>query len=196
MNAPIPPLLRYGLWAWLFGAMGIGASGVLLRLPVPAIQGVLAMFTALGVIVWRRIASVRAWVAQADMRLFIALHLTRFVGIYLVYLYRRGLLPYDFAVRGGIGDTVVAIAALALCVIPMAPVTRRSAIVFWNIFGLIDIILVVAAAAREGLVGNPQMRALAVLPLSLLPTFLVPLIVVTHFILFSRVLARDSGTAP
>jgi hypothetical protein len=195
MNPPIPPLVRYGLWAWLFAALGVGASGALQRLPVPAVQGILAVLTAAAVIAWRKVAAIRAWATRADPRIFVALHLTRFVGIYFVVLYRRGLLPYDFGVRGGIGDTVVATAALALCVLPLAPVTRRSAIVFWNIFGLLDILVVVVSAAREGLAGNPQMRALTVLPLSLLPTFLVPLIIVTHFILFSRVLARDRSDA-
>jgi hypothetical protein len=194
MRPPLPLLVRYGLWAWLFAAIGVGASGVLLRLPVAAIQGILAVLTALAVIAWRRVPVIRDWVAQADLRVFVALHLTRLVGLYLVYQYRRGLLPYDFAVRGGIGDIVVAVAAVVLCVVPMSVVTRRSAIVFWNMFGLIDILFVVVAAAREGLAGNPQMRALTVLPLSLLPTVLVPLIIVTHFILFSRVLVRDRGT--
>lgn len=191
----MPPLVRYGLWFWLFAAIGVGASGALLKLPLPALQGIIVVLTAFVVMIWRRVPTVRDWVAQADLRLFVALHLTRFIGAYFLYLYRQDLLPFDFAVRGGIGDIVVATGALALCALPLAPATRKSAVVIWNIFGLIDILFVVVTAAREGLQGNPQMRLLAVLPLSLLPTILVPLIIGTHVLLFSRVLARDPRPA-
>ena len=46
--------------------------------------------------------------------------------------------------------------------------------------------MVVFSAARHGLQGNPQMKLLTVLPLSLLPTFIVPLIIATHVIIFLR----------
>ncbi|HVU15832.1 MAG TPA: hypothetical protein VHD32_02835 [Candidatus Didemnitutus sp.] len=187
----MPLLVRYGLWFWLFAAIAVCASGALLKLPLPALQGMIVVLTALVIVAWRRIPAVRDWVNQADVRVLLALHVTRFIGAYFIYLYRHDLLPYDFAVRGGIGDIVVAAGALALCVLPLAPSTRKSAIVIWNMFGLFDILFVVVTAAREGLQGNPQMRLLAVLPLGLLPTILVPLIIGTHIILFSRVLARE-----
>ena len=69
---------------------------------------------------------------------------------------------------------------------PLADATRTRAITIWNVVGLIDILLVVATAARLGLQDPDQMRALTVLPLSLLPTFLVPLIISTHVIIFFR----------
>ena len=66
---------------------------------------------------------------------------------------------------------------------------RRGPVLAWNVFGLVDIVLVVATATRLGVADPGSMRALLELPLSLLPTFLVPIIIATHIIIFAR-LAR------
>jgi hypothetical protein len=90
-------------------------------------------------------------------------------------------------VPGGIGDIVVATMALPVVFAPLDDAARRRAIVIWNVVGFVDILLVVISAARINLLGNPtELRALTHLPLSLLPTFLVPLIIATHIIIFAR----------
>ena len=122
------------------------------------------------------------------------IHVTRFVGIYFLVLYRRGQLPYDFAVPGGIGDIIVATLALVLAVTPLAGATRHRAIRIWNIIGLVDIALVVLTAARLNLADPAPMRAFTYLPLSFLPTFLVPLIIATHVIIFARLARPQPAT--
>ena len=129
-----------------------------------------------------------------DLRSLVLLHVTRFVGIYFLVLYRRGQLPYDFAVPGGIGDIIVAALALPLALAPLADTTRQRAMRIWNIIGLVDIVLVVLTATRLNLADPTQMHALTYLPLSLLPTFLVPLIIATHIVIFVR-LARPQTSA-
>jgi hypothetical protein len=62
----------------------------------------------------------------------------------------------------------------------------------WNTLGLIDIVFVVFSALRFGLKDWQSMQALRELPLSLLPTFLVPLVIASHVLIFVR-LAR-AGT--
>src|SRR5206468_2615490 len=66
---------------------------------------------------------------------------------------------------------------------------RRGAYILWNVLGLADILFVVVTAARLGVADPESMAALLQLPLSLLPTFLVPLIIASHVILGVR-LAR------
>ena len=51
----------------------------------------------------------------------------------------------------------------------------------------------VATAARLGLADRESMAALVRLPLSLLPTFLVPLIIASHVVLGVRLARRDGG---
>jgi hypothetical protein len=83
----------------------------------------------------------------------------------------------------------VAVMALAVAAYPAPRI-----IFAWNVVGLIDILLVVATAAGLNLRNPGSMSALTELPLSLLPTFLVPLIIFLHVVIFSRV--RQTSTAP
>jgi hypothetical protein len=62
------------------------------------------------------------------------------------------------------------------------------------VLGLADILFVVATAARLALADPASMAALLRLPLSLLPTFLVPLIIASHVVLGVR-LALTAGRA-
>jgi hypothetical protein len=118
-------------------------------------------------------------------------HASRFAGFYFLTLHAQGKLPYAFAVPGGWGDIVVAVSALALAFVPREMAWRRKAYLAWNTFGLVDILFVIATAARLALADPHSMSALLYLPLSLLPTFFVPLIIATHVILFVRL--RNAG---
>ena len=191
---PTPLRFRIAIWAWLIAALLVGKYSLLQRLPVPAVQGVLFGLTAICLLLYFKVSGPRAWIDQLDLRALVLLHVTRFVGCYFLLLYRRGELPYAFAVPGGWGDIVVATLALPVGLWPMTDSTRRRAITIWNVVGFVDIMMVVIAAARLGLQGNQQMRALTTLPLSLLPTFLVPAIIATHVIIFVR-LRRESVPA-
>ena len=176
--------MRVFLASWLFVAVLVGYSGVLrtTRLPMPAL-GMAITFTLLVALALRRDYRERA--LAVGVRALIALHLTRFVGFYFLKLYNDGVLPRDFAVPAGWGDIVVAVLAVIILV-AFRPQTRagRSAIFVWNIIGLADILMVLAAGAR--LFGRDALMQAAFtgLPLSLLPTFLVPLIIVTHVLIF------------
>jgi hypothetical protein len=152
---------------------------------------VLFGLTALLTYAYFRLTPLRAWVDALDLRTLVLVHVTRFVGIYFLVLYRRGELPYAFAVPGGYGDIAVATLALFVVFLPLDSAKRTRFLTIWNVIGLTDILLVVATAIRLNLADPSQMRALLHLPLSLLPTFLVPLIITTHVMIFAR-LARDA----
>jgi len=181
--------IRVVFWAWLLGAVAVGHYLVLQRLPFVAAQGMILGLTILLVLSYRLITPFRTWVDSLDLRSLVLLHITRFVGIYFLVLYRRGELPYAFAVPGGIGDIVVAVLAIIVVLLPLTEAKQQRAIYIWNVIGFVDILLVVVAAARIGLAGGLGLRPLTYLPLSLLPTFLVPLIIATHLAIFAR-LAR------
>lgn len=184
----VPPSLaiRSALWGWFFAAVLAGQLLWLQRVPMPAVQGLLVALTAGLVLLYRRWPAFHAWVDALDLRVLVLLHATRFVGFYFMALYDRGELPYAFAVTGGIGDIIVAALALVVALVPLGDALRRRAIAVWNIAGLIDILFVVATAARIGLQDPMQLRPLTHLPLSLLPTFLVPLIIGSHLAIFGR----------
>jgi hypothetical protein len=186
------------LGAWLAVALAAGASGLVARLRPPLPQAVLLVLTLGLLALYRGSAAWRAWADGVDIRALVLLHLTRFVGIYFLVLYGRGQLPWAFAVPGGWGD--IAVAVLAGLVVAWAPTRGRggwAAYAGWNVAGLVDILLVVATAARQALGDPASMRALTVLPLGLLPTFLVPLIIASHVVIWVRLRAsRRAGYRP
>lgn len=176
---------------WLVVAIALGASGALQRLRPPGPQVVLLALTGALLIAWRLNKTFRAWLDALDLRAIVALHLSRFVGAYFLFLFGKGELPFGFAVPGGWGDIIVATSA-GLLLLSWSFVARdRRWLAIWNLAGFIDIIFVVATAAKHALADPASMAALLRLPLSLLPTFLVPLIIASHVLIFIR-LRRDA----
>jgi len=177
--------------AWFLLAVGLGASGLLRAARPPLPQAILIGLAATLLVLYWTPTSFRDWALAVDLRILVAVHVTRLVGIYFLVLYARGELPYAFAVSGGWGDIAVAVAAVAVCLCaePTSP-RGRSILLAWNALGLSDIVFVVLTAACLAVATPESMRALLRLPLSLLPTFLVPIIIATHVIIFSRLTRR------
>jgi len=168
-------------FVWLGVAVGVGASGVLAALRPPGPQLILATLTVALLLAGALVGPFRRWAETVDLRAVVALHLTRFVGVYFLMLYGRGELPYAFAVPAGVGDIVVAALALILLVAvrPTGP-WGRPLYLGWNALGMLDILGVVATAAVQGVTEPGSMAVLTRLPLNLLVTFLVPLIIASH----------------
>lgn len=173
-------------FVWFLIALAVGASGVFLRLPPRAPQLLLLGLTAALLAAGALVPSFRDWLAAIELRSVIAIHLSRFIGIYFLMLYARGLLPRNFAVIGGWGDIAVATTAVLWLVLTEDPARHRTLLTLWNLGGLIDIVFVVATAARMALADPASMGPLRVLPLSLLPTIVVPLIIASHVLIFWR----------
>ena len=175
------------LLVWLLIAIVLGASGRLAVLKPPAPQLVVVALTISSLAAVLVVPRLREWADNASIRSLVTLHLCRFVGIYFLVLAHSGLLAPAFAIPAGWGDIFVATTAFALLLIanPRSSGGHRfySA---WNIVGLMDIVFVVATAARIGLSASASMQQLLRMPLCLLPTFLVPVIIVSHILLFRR----------
>ncbi len=183
--------VRVVLWVWLAAAIYVGYARLLVPLPPLAIPAIVISLTIVLVLAYRRISPLRAWIDSLDLRTIVLLHVIRFVGIYFLILGRDGVLPARIAWPAGVGDIAVATLALVVVLYPFSESARRRAIYYWNIFGLVDILLVISSGARTAFAGSRELAAFSELPLSLLPTFLVPLIVASHLVLFHR-LGNDS----
>jgi hypothetical protein len=180
---------------WFLVALGLGATDRVASWRPPVPQLVLVGLTVLLVAAVVALPRFRRWLLALDLRWLIALHLTRFVGIYFLFVYYRdGTLPRAFAVPGGWGDIIVATLAFGLLAAGGDLEPKRWLIGLWNTLGLIDILFVVATASRLARADPDSMNALLRLPLSLLPTFLVPLLIADHVVMFWRMASRRTRT--
>lgn len=188
-------IVRIVIWTWFIAALAVGKYELLAHLPAPATQGILIALTALLLVACFGITAVRAWIDALDVRALVLPHVTRFVGFYFLILCQRGELPYAFAVPGGWGDIIVASLAVGVVFLPLREALRHHVCFIWNTIGLADILFVVVAAARIGFSRPWQLGALQVLPLSVLPTFLVPLLIATHVLIYVRLMRKSPETA-
>lgn len=174
-------LIALGIWFSL--ALLLGGLGWIALLHPPWPQIVLLGLVATLLMAYRRSARFQQWILSVPISVLVSVHLVRFVGIYFLWLHEYRRLPFAFAVPGGWGDILTASFAVMLLIL-RPPGSKIYWI--WNTFGFTDILFVVATAARVAFADPVPMAPLLQLPLSLLPTFAVPIIVFSHWILFIR----------
>lgn len=70
----------------------------------------------------------------------------------------------------------------------LAMPSGRSGFVLWQVFGILDLIMAVGLGATVSLFSphSTSMIAMTVLPLSLIPTFFVPLFLIFHVICIAQ----------
>lgn len=172
------------LGAWICLAAGVGIAGWVESANAVAVAGIVWTLTALALLACWKVSTLQKWVMTVELRWLVLLHLTRFVGFYFFILCSRGELPFAFAAPAGWGD--IGVASLAVLLLALSNARNWSLLIIWNTIGLTDILFVVMTALRLGLDDWRSMHALREFPLSLLPTFLVPLIIVSHVLIFFR----------
>ncbi|MFN7139577.1 MAG: hypothetical protein ACK4UN_09570 [Limisphaerales bacterium] len=184
----LPGALAVFLPIWFVVAFGVGASGSLARLPVPPPAIAVGLTVILALAIWR-IPKIQAVVGNTGIGWMVAFHLVRIAaGGHFLVLYSRGVLPAEFALPAGWGDIAVGIAALPVLWFCLALQTsrQRNGLMLWNVFGLLDILLVLGNGIRLFLRDASLAEPFTTLPLALLPTMVVPIVIVTHLLIFFR----------
>jgi hypothetical protein len=134
-------------------------------------------------------ATVRELVLTADLSLVTSLHAMRFVGFAFLGFYALGILPGYFAWPAALGDMAIAVTApwLARGLREQPKLAASKKFIGWNLFGILDFVVAVSMGAIVPL-RFPELRRsggtapFAILPLSLIPTFLVPFYTIFHLI--------------
>ena len=185
---------------WLLGVVLIGASGLLangdglLRLLMPAL--ILLPVVAF-LLAWSNSAWFRDTVLAIDTGTLVILHSWRMIGMGFLFLYAHDVLPGLFAWLAGVGDMLTALGAVLIgtALLKGKTVSHRT-LLGWNTFGLLDFVIavVVGTAMRSAYLGGAvNTDAMALLPLSLVPTVVVPLYVITHLVIYLQLQARHSN---
>ena len=176
------------LGLWFSIALAISASGFMFGVAAPVLGATNGMLITASLLTIYFVRPIRSWVMNLDLRWLILYHVVRFVGIAFLVLHTQGIIPSEFAIVAGWGDIAVAGTAILVAgsALPIASAARWRGVLLWNIFGLLDILYVLKTGIGLGLQNPEQMVWITAFPFSLLPTFIVPLVIVTHILIFVR----------
>ena len=111
----------------------------------------------------------------------------RVAGFTFLVLYAAGILPGVFALPAGLGD--IAIGATApLVAIKLGNFNHRRGFIFWQILGISDLVMAVTLGTIARLISPDGVGTgvMTVLPLSLIPTFAVPLLIMLHVLCIAQ----------
>ena len=182
------------LVAWFLFALGGSLLGVFDSGPRPPLLLGLAFVVPVAAFVacYLTSARFREFALSLDLRALSLAQTFRVVGIVFVILYFLGALPGAFALPAGWGDFAIGITAPVVAWYWKRPFPYRTFIV-WNVLGSLDLVNamslgVLASASPVGiLAGDVTTRLMGQFPLSLIPTFFVPLLLIFHLVCFIRV---------
>ena len=182
------------LAVWFLFALGGSLLGLFDSGPRPPLLLGLAAAVPVAafVVCYLTSAEFREFVLSLDLRGLALAQTFRVVGIVFVILYSLGALPGAFALPAGWGDFAIGITAPVVAWYWKRPFPYRTFIV-WNVLGTLDLVSamtlgVLASASPVGvLAGDVTTRLMGEFPLSLIPTFFVPLFLIFHLICFIRV---------
>jgi len=170
---------------WFVTPQGTPPFPILIAVLAPISLFVVAYFTS---------RKVRDLVLTADVPLITSLHAFRFVGFSFLGFYAAGLLPGRFAWPAALGDMAIAVTApfLARAVLDQPKLIASRVLVGWNLFGIADFIVAVGMGAIAPLIfpgarpAGGAVTILAQLPLSLIPTYFVPMFTIFHVVALIR----------
>ncbi|MGH9530861.1 MAG: hypothetical protein ACRD2Q_00610 [Terriglobales bacterium] len=111
----------------------------------------------------------------------------RILGFNFVLLHAYGMLPGIFALPAGYGDMAIG-ATAAFAAWKLADSSHRNGFILWQVLGLADLVMAVSLGTTASLLTpqDPSTGIMTVLPLSLMPTFFVPLLTIFHLICIAQ----------
>jgi hypothetical protein len=183
------------LLGWLIAAVLLGAVGVYHAnsSDVPTIQyGILAPIVIGAWLVWRSETAKRI-IHAVPQQWLVGVQLYRALGVIFLILYAAGKLPGLFAFPAGMGDIAIGLLApIVGLAYARTPRKAASAVAAWNVLGILDLAMAVgtgfatAPSLFQPIEVQPTSELMTLLPLVLIPTYLVPLSIVLHFASLSK----------
>jgi hypothetical protein len=165
--------------------------------PLPILLAVMVPIAAF--LIWIGISpEFRRFVFSLDPRTLTLLHAWRLGGFTFLTLYAYGILPGLFALPAGFGDMAIG-ATAPFIALRLASSKHRTTFLRWQTLGILDLVVAVSMGGLVSFlapVGSASFP-MAVLPLSLIPTFAVPLLLIFHIICIAQARAwKESSYSP
>ena len=164
----------------------------------PALLGIAAVLPVLVfAVLLRRVRAFREVILGVEERWLTLAHTWRVGGIVFLILWAKGLVPGVFAFPAGVGDMLIGITApLMAWGMSRGKPWPRGVRVGWHLAGLADLAVavglgVLTSPSRIGvLASGVPTRMMGLFPMSLVPTFFVPLLVMLHLAALAKMARR------
>ena len=189
-NAGYRKLTVWLIGAWFLFSLIASATHVFHNAPDrPPLPIGLAVLIPVGIFaIWAGSSkSFRRLLLSLNPRSLTMIHSWRIAGYTFLVLYTYGILPGIFALPAGWGDIFIG-ATAPLVAMKLVRFSHRKSFIFWQVLGITDVVTAVTLGASARWI-NPHAIAttpLTVLPLSLIPTFAVPLLIILHGICIAQ----------
>lgn len=175
---------------WFVAAVTLSAADVFLNRSnrLGAAVGIAAAAPVTAFALWFALSkSFRQFALRLNPRTLTMVQSWRILGFIFVLLEARGVLPAIFAWPAGYGDMAVG-ATATLAALTLANPAHRRQFIGWQLLGIADLVMAVGLGTTARLLspGGATMAAMTQLPLSLVPTFVVPLLLMLHVICIAQ----------
>ncbi len=176
--------------AWFLLALTASAFHLLVTDPSqPPVALGLAAFLPLAIFFtwYATSANFRGFTSTLSPRTLTLVHSWRIAGFTFLALYSAGLLPAIFALPAGMGDIAIGVTA-PLAAAWSANFERRRSFIVWQILGIVDLVTAIALGTMSRLLDphGASTGIMTTLPMSLIPTFAVPLLLMLHVICIAQ----------
>lgn len=175
---------------WFVSALVAAAMGAFINpfRGVGATVGIAAFVPLVVFFVWFGASEgFRRFTLSLDASTLTAWQTWRIIGLVFVVLEAHRALPAVFALPAGYGDIAIG-ATASLVAWKLANPEHRGSFILWQLLGILDLVTAVTLGTTARLLAphGPQMELLTLLPLSLIPTFFVPLFTIIHVICIAQ----------
>jgi hypothetical protein len=154
--------------------------------PLPL--GLAALTPIILFLVWFSLSpGLRQFTMSLSPRVLTIVQSWRIAGFVFLVLAAYGILPEIFARSAGWGDIFIG-ATAPLVALKLASPNHRRSFLLWQMLGITDLVLAVTLGTLARVIdphGVPT-NAMTVLPMSLIPTFGVPLFLILHIICIAQ----------
>ena len=185
---------------WFVLALTLSALHLLENAPnrPPLPLGLAALTPVLVFVAWFAASSgFRAFVLSLSPRGLTLVQSWRVAGFAFVALAAYRILPNTFALPAGYGDMAIGLTA-PLVALTLASPGHRGSFLWWQALGMIDLVTAVSLGTLSGVI-DPHgilMSPIMVLPLSMVPCFAVPLLLILHIVCVAQALRWRARAVP
>lgn len=189
-NTQYKKLIPGVIAAWFLFALSASA----LRLfenpsgSLPLALGAAVLTPVLAFSIWYATsAGFRQYTLSLNPRTLTTAQAWRIGGFVFLVLHAHGILPGLFALPAGWGDVFIG-ATAPLVALRFTQPGRRTGFIVWQLLGMADLVMAVTLGVIAGYLSSAAAgtSVMSILPLSLVPTFAVPLLIIFHLVCIAQ----------